>query len=219
MEHRSEQIDQLAIALAKAQSEMPTAALSNDNPFFKSKYAGLAEIVKASRPVLTKNGLSVVQQILPGNDSPHVLQTVLLHASGQWIASVMNITPLKTDIQSFGSYVSYLRRYSYAALVGVVATDEDDDGESAMEDVRKPNFTQKAKEQPINESYAEEKITKEQLEEINYELASYPRLAEDILKKMNISTFSDLKKSYFRATMIRVRELIRLENTTKKLEV
>ncbi len=212
MEHRSEQINELAAALAKAQAEMPTASLINDNPFFKSKYAGLAEMVKASRPCLTKNGLSVMQQILPGTDC-QVLHTVLLHSSGQWIESLMNITPQKTDIQSLGSYVSYLRRYSYAALVGVVASDEDDDGESAMESAR---IIEKPTPKIVIQE-PEEKISKEQLEELHFELDAHPKLAEDILKKMNITTFADLKKSLFRATMMRIRELIRLEETTKKL--
>ena len=111
---------------------METAGLTNANPFFKSKYADLAEIVKSSRPALTRHGLSVIQYI-EQNEQGSVLVSMLGHASGQYITSQMPITPAKTDVQSLGSYITYLRRYSYAALVGVVVSDEDDDGESSME--------------------------------------------------------------------------------------
>lgn len=131
-EQKSSDLNELLTALAKAQAEMETAGLTNANPFFKSKYADLAEIVKSSRPALTRHGLSVIQYI-EQNEQGSVLVSMLGHASGQYITSQMPITPAKTDVQSLGSYITYLRRYSYAALVGVVVSDEDDDGESSME--------------------------------------------------------------------------------------
>ena len=209
MEYRSEQINELATALAKAQAEMQTALLINDNPFFKSKYAGLAEIVKASRPALTRNGLSIVQYIRPGTNDFEALITTLLHSSGQWIESAINIKPLKQDVQSFGSYISYLRRYGYAALVGVITGDEYDDGEIAMQETRNPNFR-------IQNESSDAKITKEQIEELNYELAGWSELSKDILKKMNLDSFADLKKSLFLATMKRIRELKVAELSIRK---
>lgn len=136
-EHKSWDINELLTALSKAQAEMDTAGLTNVNPFFKSKYADLAEIVKSSRPALTRHGLSVIQYI-EQNEQGSILVSMLGHASGQYITSQMPITPAKTDVQSLGSYITYLRRYSYAALVGVVVCDEDDDGESSMERSSKP---------------------------------------------------------------------------------
>src|SRR5258706_10071175 len=61
---RSEDINELATALAKAQGEYTIAGLNRQNPYFKSKYADLASVVNAARPALTKYGLSVVQNIL-----------------------------------------------------------------------------------------------------------------------------------------------------------
>lgn len=135
-EQKSYELNELFTALAKAQGEMESAGLTNANPFFKSKYADLAEIVKASRPALAKHGLSVIQYIEQNDQGISVLISMLGHSSGQYILSQMPINPAKTDVQSLGSYITYLRRYSYAALVGVVVCDEDDDGEHAME--RKP---------------------------------------------------------------------------------
>jgi len=124
-------------ALAKAQLEMMPAKTSSNNPFFKSKYADLAEVVRASRTALAKNGLAVMQYVKDGYEGKSLLCTRLGHASGQWIESSIPIKAEKPGIQGFGSNLSYLRRYMYAALVGVVATGEDDDGELAMEGVRK----------------------------------------------------------------------------------
>lgn len=125
----SEKLDALAAALAAAQGEFETVGKTETNPFFKSKYAGLPSVVKAASPVLTKHGLSVVQ--LPGHDElGHTLTTMLLHSSGQFIAETMRLKPTKDDPQGLGSAITYGRRQSYMAALGLVA-DEDDDGNAA----------------------------------------------------------------------------------------
>jgi hypothetical protein len=130
MELIMECFKELFTALAKAQAEIEVAELSRENPFFKSRYAGFTEIVKASRPHLTKYGLSVIQPIVTVGDQI-LLRTMLCHSSGEYIVSEMPINPPKTDVQSLGSYITYVRRYSYISLVGV-CTGEDDDGEKAV---------------------------------------------------------------------------------------
>jgi hypothetical protein len=134
--HRSDDLKDLFSALAKAQAEMQTAGLSNENPYFKTRYADLAAIVKASRPSLTKHGLSIVQQLITHDDGHTLLHTVLGHTSGQWIESRIRIVPPKTDVQSLGSYITYLRRYSIASLCGIVTSGDDDDGQLAMQQDR-----------------------------------------------------------------------------------
>ena len=133
----SEQLNELFSALAKAQAEMPTAGKSSNNHFFKSKYADLASVVEASRPYLAKNGLSVAQPITIGQDGKRVLVTILAHSSGQYLVSRVPLNTTKEDMQSLGSAVTYMRRYAYASLVGVVAEDEDDDGEAVARESRK----------------------------------------------------------------------------------
>jgi hypothetical protein len=129
--HRSEELKDLFTALSKAQAEMETAELSSENPFFKTRYADLAAIVKASRPALTKHGLCIIQQIITHEDAQTMLHTMLCHTSGQWVESRVRIVPPKNDVQSIGSYITYLRRYSIAAICGIVSSD-DDDGEMAV---------------------------------------------------------------------------------------
>ncbi len=125
----SDQLDQLATALAKAQQQIEGAKKDSTNPFFKSTYADLASVWAACRGALTQNGLSVVQ--LPGFDSGvATLTTILLHSSGQWIEGTAAAPIAKQDAQGVGGVITYLRRYALAAVAGVVQ--EDDDGESAV---------------------------------------------------------------------------------------
>ena len=130
--HSTEKLGELFGALAKAQSVMLEAKTDSNNPFFKSKYADLSSIVRAARKPLGENGLSVTQ-FIHEKEGNQFLHTRLGHTSGQWIDSFIRIQPPKEDIQSLGSYMTYLRRYCYAAIVGVVAAGEDDDGERTME--------------------------------------------------------------------------------------
>lgn len=129
----SDQIDQLATALAKAQAEFTSAGKNQKNPFFKSEYADFESIVYATRPALTKNGLSVVQPPFVLEDGNSYLITVLLHASGQWIKSKAKHNPIKADVQSLSSYNTYLKRMCYSSLLGVTTGEFDDDGNSSSQ--------------------------------------------------------------------------------------
>ena len=128
---QSEQINELAAALAKAQAEISTASKDTKNPHFKSSYADLASIWSACRKQLTSNGISVVQAPSTNEDGSVVVTTRLLHQSGQWLESSMACRPQKQDAQGIGSVCTYLKRYSLSAMVGV-APDDDDDGEAAV---------------------------------------------------------------------------------------
>jgi hypothetical protein len=135
----SDNIDQIATALAAAQAAMPNAAFNRINPHFKSQYADLAAIREATLPALTKNGLSIVQATCL-TAVGFVLFSRLMHKSGQWIEAEYPIT-LGTP-QSMGSQLTYGRRYLWSALTGVAA-DEDDDAEVAETEVKeaKPKMT------------------------------------------------------------------------------
>lgn len=131
--NKSEHINELAKALAEAQSELKGAVKDSSNPFFKSKYADLGSVWDACRIPLTKHGLSVSQitYTVHINDIKDTyLETILMHVSGQWISSAIILNPKDNTPQAFGSAITYYRRYALQAIVGVAA--EDDDGESAM---------------------------------------------------------------------------------------
>lgn len=134
--NKSEQINELALALSKAQSQMKAAPKMKTNPFFKSKYADLAAIWDCCREPLGNNGLSVVQ-MPEDNDKGFMLVTMLMHESGQWISSEYNVPVLKADQQALGSAITYAKRYALSAMIGIVS-DEDDDGNAAT---KKSNVT------------------------------------------------------------------------------
>jgi hypothetical protein len=129
--NQSETINELACALSKAQGEMQAAIKDKVNPFFKSSYADLGSVWDAARPVLSKYGLCVMQTTeITCEGSRIVMVTTLAHTSGQWVKSFLPLNPAKNDSQGVGAAITYLRRYSLSAIVGVVC-DDDDDGETA----------------------------------------------------------------------------------------
>jgi hypothetical protein len=121
----SESINEIAAAMAKAQGDLHSAAKSSDNPFFKSKYADLAEVWDTIRQPFTKHGLSIIQPVSSA-EGHLTISTRVMHQSGQWIESDPLIFPITQKVQDLGSCCTYLRRYSLAAMLGV--TQEDDDG-------------------------------------------------------------------------------------------
>lgn len=124
----SEQINELAAALAAAQQEMENARKNSANPHFKSSYADLGEILNTVRQPLSKHGLSLVQ--MPAyEDGVVTVETLLMHASGQWLRGSCSAAVQKADPQGIGSATTYLRRYSAASICGIAQ--EDDDGNAA----------------------------------------------------------------------------------------
>lgn len=123
----SEKIENLAEALAKFQSECPVVSFDSTNPFLKNKYASLSAIIQATKPALSAAGLSVLQFV-----TQEGLCTRIMHKSGEWIESTAPMLEIteekgKSTAQVYGSIISYLRRYTYSAALGIVA-DEDTDG-------------------------------------------------------------------------------------------
>ena len=128
----SEEINELAAALVLAQAEFGAVPKGSTNPFFKSKYAALPEVVQHASPVLSKHGLAISQHICTNDNGDDLLLTYLLHRSGQFIAYSMQLHLVKDDPQAQLSAVTYARRGSYMAVLGLVA-DEDDDGNRASQ--------------------------------------------------------------------------------------
>jgi hypothetical protein len=139
---QSEQINELAKALCLAQAEIEGATKDSENPFHKSKYADLYTCWKCCRDQLTRNGLSVVQTMDYESDRSFLV-TTLLHTSGQWIRGKLVIPQVKPGPQELGSCITYCRRYSLSAMVGL--SQYDDDGEDAMKSLREKQPKQEIK--------------------------------------------------------------------------
>ena len=126
---QSESIVKLSMALVIAQSQMGGAVKDSKNPFFKSNYADLTSVIKAIKEPLSDNGLCYVQFPITIANGIGVT-TRLIHESGEWLESEYSLPTMKNDPQSYGSAISYARRYSLQSLFGIPSVDND--GESAM---------------------------------------------------------------------------------------
>jgi len=149
----SDQINELATALAAAQGEMEGATKDSANPFFRSRYADLASVRDACRAPLAKHGLCVVQfprVTFTGAPEPYEWQakqsgetrygvrvvttvsvlTRIIHASGQYLEDEMSTMLPTGDPQAVGSATTYLRRYALMAACAIAP--EDDDAETAQ---------------------------------------------------------------------------------------
>lgn len=127
-------IGKLAVALSKCQQEMKPAKQDSINPHWKNKYADFNSIRETSQKPLADNGLSFVQLFseatLPGNLK---LTTKLIHSSGEWISSALEIKPATPAIQEIGKTITYMRRYTLSALLGISqGAEADDDGNADL---------------------------------------------------------------------------------------
>jgi hypothetical protein len=127
MDTMSSSIAALAAALAKAQGQMTHASKDASNPHFKTRYADLAAVWSAIREPLSANGLSVVQTVAQSDGTVGV-RSILMHSSGEFISSDLQMPVAQKTPQGYGSALTYARRYSLAALVGIAQ--DDDDGEA-----------------------------------------------------------------------------------------
>ncbi len=205
----SEKIDLLMTALAIAQGEMEEAFSSGFNNNFKYNYANINDLLKIARPVLSKNKIAVTQKILMlEDDGGEVLETQITHCSGQWTKSICKIKPARADIQAYGAYITYLKRYQLQALIGISAGSDDDDGESNMVEPRQEFAKGTAinhNQDNSNESF--EVITKAEREEIEYEVQGYPDILKEILKTFKIELLSNLPRSRYRRVIEQVRKI------------
>jgi len=139
---RSESVKEIATALSNFQGKMAAVKKDSVNPFYKSKYASLDTIWETIRKPLSENGLSIAQT-MNLIESNSVLETTLYHTSGEWISGTQLVNPVKNDPQGLGSAITYARRYSLSAILGLVS-DDDDDANTAT----KPEPKQEAKVPP-----------------------------------------------------------------------
>ena len=126
---KSEEIDKLAIALAKFQGSLEQPSLNSEVKVktktgleYKFKYADLSECKRAAKQPLADNELAVCQLI----EDDYSIRTILLHSSGQWISSKVRMPSNTADAQSIGSAITYAKRYAFCAILGIVADDDED---------------------------------------------------------------------------------------------
>lgn len=124
----SEHVNELFAALAKAQGAIINPSKDSRNPHFNSSYADLSSGINAIRLALTSQNIGFVQLTRLDGDVL-MLDTRLTHASGQWIESTFPVCRFPSKPQETGSALTYARRYSLFAMVGIAG--DDDDGNEA----------------------------------------------------------------------------------------
>lgn len=130
---KSDSIKNLTKALITFHVKVDTIKKDAKNPFFKSSYASLSNILDGINDSLIESGLCVSQ--FPVGD--YGLETILMHESGEWIQANYTMKPVKDDPQSRGSAITYARRYAISAILSL-NIDDDDDGNLATHGTSKP---------------------------------------------------------------------------------
>ena len=192
---QSEQInlDKLFVALIKSQSEMTLAGKESKSNY--GKYADLRSVVESSRAILSKNELCVFHTFNHESDGLYLTAT-LGHSSGQYINSKIKIAPPRADIHSLGSYITYMKRYTYAAITGVIVGDVDDDGEAAM-DTPKSTVNGNTKHLPNSVPPGECILSVEQGNKLRAKVGNDQAIADRITKKYGVPSILSIKQKDF----------------------
>lgn len=167
--NKSESIANLAKALSSAQAEVANPTNTAINPFYKSKYAPLPDVLNALKSVMGKYGLAAIQNPYTEDDKV-LITTMITHESGEWLETdPLALRPEKNTPQGVGSAITYGRRYALSAVLGI-ASEEDDDGNS--NETKKPassatTTTQKNKKEDEKPEETTEETTEETVVDIN----------------------------------------------------
>jgi len=207
MQYHSENINELALALSKAQGEMKGAIKDSSNPFFKSKYADLSSVREACKDELSRNGLSITQIMGANEHGEMYLITMLLHSSGQWIKSMLPIKSTNAkdsrvnEYHVLGSAITYLRRYAWSAIVGI-ATEEDDDANAVPTDQNRNAKPKVEANTSKDEKTVTLNISKEEVEELECLMIKcgneFSNKVNGFLKKNGIENLSLIPFPLFR---------------------
>ena len=121
-------IEKIAKAICEMQTELEHA--KKDSKGFNYNYSDLTGVIETAKPALNKHKLSVIQLVGQVDSNKNIgLTTLLLHDSGQYFRSYMNM-PLvgmkgSNQAQEAGATISYMRRYAYQAIIGMASEDSD----------------------------------------------------------------------------------------------
>lgn len=119
----SEKIDQLLPDLFKVKASILPLKKEAENPYFNSSYVDLNGVLAGVEDILSANNFILLQPV-----TGRVVETILLHKSGQFVSSDMELVLDKNTMQALGSAVSYSRRYSLVSLLGLKSVDDDGNG-------------------------------------------------------------------------------------------
>lgn len=130
--------------LFEAKKEIGKISKDSTNPFYKSKYFDINQLLEHVEPILQKNQLIVLQPIL----SNSVVTQIIDIETDQMVSSGLELTN-QTDPQKRGSEITYYRRYTLGSLLGLQAEDDDANSTVKTSKENKPSNTKKEDETPV----------------------------------------------------------------------
>lgn len=197
----SNTIGALAKALSNAQKEIKGATVNANNPYYNSSYADLSAVVDAAKP-LSSNDIAYTQQS-SFRDGAHIIETVLIHSSGEWISGEFPIFSKDLqDPQKHKSAHTLLRRAALMAAIGLAEID--DDGNKSIEKDSNQKYIEKDSNQKHQENKKEEKgpvnmaakVTKKQIDFLlNFSVKQgfqYTELMNMVFSKYNIKSLEEM---------------------------
>lgn len=219
--YQSKETSELNTSLASAFQEYPAIYFNRQDGYFKNQYADLDKIMAKIRPVLAKHGLCVTNRTILNAEGETVLETRIWHSSGQWMETRARLIPTKNDAHTYASALLHLTRLQIMSILNVTIADNPDDDNAEMQMASARQIL--AKGTSSNRNYSPKKessepITREQLEELEYELQNCPEFVEEIMDTYRIQSLADLPKSKYRTAITRTRE-IKLLRDGRKIEI
>lgn len=219
--------NELYASLAKAKLEYKNVRFNRENSFNKQVYADLDIIQKCTNEALSKHGIVFIQEPRDVDGITYLFST-LGHASGQEIECknrliIPTYTGAKSDNQRFGESLAYLKRQVAQSMLGVVANNDPEDNDDAdASETQYNNESRRSmagdtKSAHVDQGVFTEKITRDQLDDLFYELQDYPVMTASLLKGLEINTLSDMPKAKYNAQIQHIRkQKIALMNSPKK---
>ena len=210
--NKSESIKELATALSKLQGEIKDVTKNRKGRF---EYADISAFFDVARPLLEKNGLAVTQLVSNSGDNISI-ETVLMHSSGEWISSAVASPVYKgqsgNPLQDIGGVITYLKRYSFSALLCFDKTDEDDDAESLTgaahaKHEQKPYNLAVASVAPV-QPVEHELITKEQTLELSKLMFEAKVDSRKFFESYKIKSLAEMRQDSFNNAAGRLRATI-----------
>jgi hypothetical protein len=204
--NKSENINELATALSTLQGEIED--VYKDRKGYGYSYADLSSVLNIARPVLAKNGLAVSQLCGQATECV-VVETILMHKSGQWISCVTEMRMIVgkdkqgkdlNAAQAAGGIISYARRYALSAILGITQTDNDAAGEEDV--VPKNNKPSQPQPQWMSTHFEDSQLRNEKVRDITFKdlsrLITIKGVKSDEtdgwLKKSNVGSLKDIKE-------------------------
>jgi len=215
-EYRSENINELIEAFARAKLEFKPLSFNRINNYFLTEFIDLEEIHYATSKALSKNNLAVIHNIENSNDNLTTLHTTLFHFSGQWIKSKTRLSLSDITINTYRSLINEHKKVAEMAILDISANKDrhDDDGVKVM--LQRNELVAKPQSKKIDDQLRT--ITKDEVKMLKELLQDYPRTAQNLLDRLKIGSFNEIPADVFDNYYEMSKKIIEAENEKKLKE-